>query len=600
MSGQIRISVLSGFAGQAETKVCAQLRVSVCEHRTSVSCSTTMARDRLAAMRAQQASAAGGYTSPGTGAATGYGGAQPQRNSQQGFNTAQQAIDSYYQQEYGNNGYGDHMFPTQQSTGAPYQPPSEMQPEQSQQYAQQQYAQQQYAQQQYAQQQYAQQQYAQQQYAQQQYAQQQYAQQQQQQQKRSSYQAAQQQPAGYVMQQSEETTYVPPTSNPSTAYAPATMTQQPDTYEMTALQGAPGRAYTTDQNANMGMPGGGSTNAGMMGGGVAGTSVPGVAAGSATGLGAGMAGTASAAGYGADGTQNDTYAVNMSSDPETAAFNSNTNTFFGKISEIQDTIRQIDMNVNRISDLHSRSLNNVGEAAQLAAESELTSVAQQTSMFTNFVKTSIKSLEAEATKIPASGPAPEGVGRNVRLTQIGALKNRFKETIMRYQEVEKAYRSKYRQRTERQLRIVKPDATQAEIQSALEGESGGQQIFSQALMNSNRQGEARGALREVQERHSDIQRIERTITELAALFQEMSILVEQQDEQLNVIRDHAQHTEKEVQAGRQQTDKAVVAARRARKRRWICFWILLFVIIIAVAAIVGGVCGNNNCGSSKN
>ena len=49
-----------------------------------------------------------------------------------------------------------------------------------------------------------------------------------------------------------------------------------------------------------------------------------------------------------------------------------------------------------------------------------------------------------------------------------------------------------------------------------------------------------------------------------------------------------------------ETDKAVVAARRARKRRWICFWILLFVIIIAVAAIVGGVCGNGSCGSSKN
>ena len=141
--------------------------------------------------------------------------------------------------------------------------------------------------------------------------------------------------------------------------------------------------------------------------------------------------------------------------------------FFGRISEIQDMIRQIDLNVNRISDLHSRSLNNVGEAAQLAAESELSSVAQQTSMYTNFVKTSIKSLEAEAVKIPASGPAPEGVGRNVRLTQIGAAKNRFKETIMRYQEVEKAYRTKYRQRTERQLRIVKPDATQAELQLSL-------------------------------------------------------------------------------------------------------------------------------------
>lgn len=438
-----------------------------------------MARDRLAAMRAQQASAAGGYTSPGAGAGA-----------------------TNYEQEYGlgsgNNGYGDHLFPTQQATGQPYVPPS-----------------------------------------------------------------------------SEPATYVPPTSNPSTAYAPAThAAQQPDSYEMTSMQGVTGRSYVADQAATVGLPDGGAAPA---------------AASTRAGAGA----------------QSDSYAVNMSSDPTMAASTATTtgssSSFFGRISEIQDMIRQIDLNVNRISDLHSRSLNNVGEAAQLAAESELSSVAQQTSMYTNFVKTSIKSLEAEAVKIPASGPAPEGVGRNVRLTQIGAAKNRFKETIMRYQEVEKAYRTKYRQRTERQLRIVKPDATQAELQSALEGEASGQQIFSQALMNSNRQGEARGALREVQERHTDIQRIERTITELAALFQEMSILVEQQDEQLNVIKDHAQHTEHEVQAGRQQTDKAVVAARRARKRRWICFWLVVIIIAIIIAAVVGGVCGHGDtCSSNKN
>ena len=80
----------------------------------------------------------------------------------------------------------------------------------------------------------------------------------------------------------------------------------------------------------------------------------------------------------------------------------------------------------------------------------------------------------------------------------------------------------------------------------------------------------------------------------------MSILVEQQDEQLNVIRDHAQHTEKEVQAGRQQTDKAVVAARRARKRRWICFWLLVILIIIVIVVVVGAVCGSGVCSSDNN
>lgn len=40
-------------------------------------------------------------------------------------------------------------------------------------------------------------------------------------------------------------------------------------------------------------------------------------------------------------------------------------------------------------------------------------------------------------------------------------------------------------------------------------------------MNSNRYGAATAAYREVQERHEDIKRIERTITELAQLFNDV-------------------------------------------------------------------------------
>jgi syntaxin 1B/2/3 len=42
-------------------------------------------------------------------------------------------------------------------------------------------------------------------------------------------------------------------------------------------------------------------------------------------------------------------------------------------------------------------------------------------------------------------------------------------------------------------------------------------------MNSNRYGESRAAYREVQERHQDIQRIEKTLGELAQLFNDVRI-----------------------------------------------------------------------------
>ena len=41
------------------------------------------------------------------------------------------------------------------------------------------------------------------------------------------------------------------------------------------------------------------------------------------------------------------------------------------------------------------------------------------------------------------------------------------------------------------------------------------------LLNSNRYGEAKSAYREVQERHEDIKKIERTLTELAQLFNDV-------------------------------------------------------------------------------
>jgi syntaxin 1B/2/3 len=75
---------------------------------------------------------------------------------------------------------------------------------------------------------------------------------------------------------------------------------------------------------------------------------------------------------------------------------------------------------------------------------------------------------------------------------------------------------------ERQFRIVKPDASPEEVRAVVNDDNGNNQIFQQAMMSSNRYGESRAAYREVQERHEDIKRIEKTLTELAQLFNDVS------------------------------------------------------------------------------
>lgn len=54
------------------------------------------------------------------------------------------------------------------------------------------------------------------------------------------------------------------------------------------------------------------------------------------------------------------------------------------------------------------------------------------------------------------------------------------EAIQNYQTVEQQYRQKYKQRLERQYKIVKPDATPEEIRAVVEDDGGGQ-VFTQAV-----------------------------------------------------------------------------------------------------------------------
>ena len=85
----------------------------------------------------------------------------------------------------------------------------------------------------------------------------------------------------------------------------------------------------------------------------------------------------------------------------------------------------------------------------------------------------------------------------------------------------------------------------------------------------------------------------------------MSVLVEQQNETVDNIYTQAEGVQNDTEAAwvmittcpprllinvslsLQYTDKAVVSARAARKKRWICFFII--VIVLAVIAIILGI-----------
>ncbi|KAG0149513.1 hypothetical protein CROQUDRAFT_320983 [Cronartium quercuum f. sp. fusiforme G11] len=260
--------------------------------------------------------------------------------------------------------------------------------------------------------------------------------------------------------------------------------------------------------------------------------------------------------------------------------------FMNEVSSLNDGIRSVNDNIDRIRDLHSRALSELDEAQHQSITIQLAALTTETSRLTNNVKNRINSLKASTEGLPHSGDT------NVRLTQVGALKKRLMDTITKYQSVEQESRQKYKARMERQYRIVKPDATEDEIRQAVDSDDGGQ-IFSQALMTSNRYGDARAAYNEVKERHEDVKRIEQTLTELMQMFNDLATMVEEQHHVVENVEATAADVDRDMEQAGVHITKAKKSAAAARKKRWICFWIFVLLLLIAAAIIAAVVVTQN-------
>jgi len=257
----------------------------------------------------------------------------------------------------------------------------------------------------------------------------------------------------------------------------------------------------------------------------------------------------------------------------------NMDSFFQEVEYLQSEIQKIYERVRSIEDFHGRSLNILDEQQASRNNQQLDRVVEETKTIINGVKTRIKAIDLMNQKLPAASGDTQ-----IRRTQHSALTKKFIDAVGHFQNVEREYRQKYRQKMEKQYRIANPQATEQEIQNAVNDESAGQ-VFAQQVMQTSRTGEAKKVLREVQERHEDIKKIEKTILELNALFQEMSLLVNNQQTIIDNIEQHVEGIVDHVDEAGKQLDTAIQHRRSSRAKLWcICFCVVL--IIIAIVLII--------------
>ncbi|KAH9471860.1 hypothetical protein Pst134EA_002492 [Puccinia striiformis f. sp. tritici] len=237
-----------------------------------------------------------------------------------------------------------------------------------------------------------------------------------------------------------------------------------------------------------------------------------------------------------------------------------TEEFFDSIANLQVDLKELSQMIAEMSDLSKRSMDTSSDQDREQLQEELSMLSDDIRRLSAQLKQSIQSFEADHSLLRQRGDPDRNL--SVRMDQLAALKKRFIETVQRYAEVEQAARRSMKSRIERQVRIVKPDATPEEVKAAVEDQvNGGGAVFQQALASSNQQ----------------------TISELAQMFNDMATMVEEQDVKVQHIEKQAEIASQDVEAATTELKTAVVSAQGARSKRKCCC-----IIIVILILVIGG------------
>ena len=106
------------------------------------------------------------------------------------------------------------------------------------------------------------------------------------------------------------------------------------------------------------------------------------------------------------------------------------------------------------------------------------------------------------------------------------------------------------------------------------------------LLNSDRRGNAQRTLGAVNQRHQEIQKIERQMIELAQLFTDLENIVVQQEPLVANIEQKGEEIQDNMVKANVELGGAVKSARAARKKKWICLGICVAIIIVVIIIVL--------------
>ena len=275
-------------------------------------------------------------------------------------------------------------------------------------------------------------------------------------------------------------------------------------------------------------------------------------------------------------------------------------TFFQDVEKMKGWMTEIRSNVDKIKKTYADLLAEADTSKSKGLRDQLATMRNETNDLAGRMRTELKKMRTandEYIRIHDNDPSLTKLRTNMH----GSLVRTFFDLIQEYQTILSKHDAKMREKAYRQVKLVAPEANEDEINEVLDqGGDVTEQIFAKHIIQDRKHQKAQQTLEYLQERHNDLLDLEKAISELQALFQDMAILVEAQGDLIDQIQFSVSQTKAyHEKAGRTLGQVAKTKTKIRKKKILVCliitFTVLyVLVVILAVIGVIVGVLIANN------
>eukprot|EP00622_Pseudochattonella_farcimen_P003465 FR738650.1.p1 GENE.FR738650.1~~FR738650.1.p1 ORF type:complete len:301 (+),score=55.60 FR738650.1:17-919(+) len=256
--------------------------------------------------------------------------------------------------------------------------------------------------------------------------------------------------------------------------------------------------------------------------------------------------------------------------------------FFRAVEEIKKDLQQIRKSakdIDQLTEIMMRSVSSSSSNDEASVGDKLAKIMSMTQAKIKGIKAKLEAMKTETGELRRDEKL-QAQELRIRDNLHKALHGKFISAVDLYKTAQQRYSTELKGKVKRQVMIVVPEADDQFVDKVMASEGGVKQLYEQVITKSAATG-VKAAYDQAVEQYDQVKRLEQAVAEVAQMFVDMALLVDQQGDMLDSIEQHVINAKERTGSGNADLEASITYQKSIRNKQ--C---CVTVIVLVIGAII--------------